>query len=314
MNLSIIIISYNTKELLKDCLQSIEESGKSGNPKLSIEVIVVDNHSTDGTREWLKEIKDDQFKNFSIKTIFNQENVGFAKANNQGIRESRGEYLLLLNSDTKIIEKDFFAKITKVFEENPNIGVVGPKLLWENGQIQPSGGYFPTLPRIFAWAFFLDDLPLLGKIIHSYHPHSPSFYLKNNFFKNPHQQDWVTGACFFIRKKVFNKVNLLDENIFMYTEEMELCYRIKNANYSIMYYPKAQIIHYGGKSGSSLLSIKSEFEGLKYFYQKHYSSISQFVLKILLKSAAWLRIIFFGIILNDQEKKKIYQKVAKIIS
>ncbi len=133
MNLSIIIISYNTKELLKDCLQSIEESEKSKNRKLGMEVIIVDNHSTDGTREWLKEIKDNQFKNFTIKTIFNQENVGFAKANNQGIKESRGDYLLFLNPDIKLFPKTI-GHLIKAVKNKKDVGIVAPKLLNKSGK------------------------------------------------------------------------------------------------------------------------------------------------------------------------------------
>ncbi len=343
MKLSIIIVSYNTKELLQDCLGSIEESLKKGkilnqvqndNEQVQdddilspedVEVIVVDNNSEDGTREWLEEVKSEKLKvkdkntpntqnslNFlTIKTIFNEENVGFAKANNRGVEESEGEYTLLLNSDTKVIDNDFFAKVINYLENNQQVAVLGPKLLWENGQIQPSGGYFPSLGRLLAWALFLDDLPLIGKFIPSYHPHEPSFRLQNSsYYQKPHRQDWVTGAGFFVRRRVLDEVGGLDEKIFMYTEEMELCYRIKQAGYEVVYYPEAEIIHYGGKSGTSQLAVEKEFIGLKYFYQKHKSKTARKLLNLILLAAAVNRIVLFGII-NKPEKRKIYQTLLQ---
>jgi len=240
-----------------------------------------------------------------LQTIFNDQNVGFAKANNQGIKVAKGKYILLLNSDTKIIEKDFFKKILKFLDSHPKVGILGPQLLWEDGKIQASGGYFPSLWRIFFWAFFLDDLPILGNIIRSYHPHTPSFYWKNKYYQNYHQQDWITGACFFIRKKIIDKIGLLDENFFMYVEELEFCYRAKRAGFETVYYPKAKIIHLGGKSGTSLGATIGEFQGLKYFYKKHKPKWQLPILKFLLKIAAWGRFLFLN--------RKIYRQVlAKI--
>ena len=144
MKLSIIIVSYNTKKLLRDCLESIKKSLIQD--KITAEIIIVDNNSTDGTREYLKKVKN------NLKVIFNKENAGFAKGNNQGIKEARGKYVLLLNSDTVITEKDFFSQTIAFLEKNNQLGILGPKLLWENGQTQPSGGYFPKPLSLFAWA------------------------------------------------------------------------------------------------------------------------------------------------------------------
>jgi len=311
--LSIIIISYNTKELLEQCIESIIKSLTNSriNELKKIEIIVVDNNSKDGTREYLKKLQTTNFKfqtsfkhqtsNIKLQTILNDQNLGFAKANNQGIKIARGEYILLLNSDTKIIERDFFGKILKFLDSHPKVGILGPQLLWEDGKIQASGGYFPTLERIFFWAFFLDDLPILGNIIHSYHPHTPSFYWKNKYYQNYHQQDWITGACFFIRKEIINKIGVLDEKFFMYVEELEFCYRAKKAGFETIYYPRAKIIHLGGKSGTSLGATIGEFQGLKYFYKKHKPKWQLPILKFLLKTAAFWRFLFFD--------RKIYRQV-----
>ena len=295
--LSIIIVSYNTKKLLEECIESIIQNSKTQTSSASYEIIVVDNNSQDDSVKMLKNLK--------LKLIVNKDNVGFAKANNQGIKIAKGKYLLLLNSDTKIIEKDFFEKILKFLDSHLKVGILGPQLLWEDGKIQASGGYFPNLGRIFFWAFFLDDLPILGNIIHSYHPHTPSFYWKNKYYQNYHQQDWITGACLFIRKEIIDKIGVLDENFFLYVEELEFCYRTKKAGFEVIYYPKAKIIHLGGKSGTSLGATIGEFQGLKYFYKKHKPKWQLPILKFLLKIAAFWRFLFFD--------RKIYRQVlAKI--
>ncbi|MGI6278771.1 MAG: glycosyltransferase family 2 protein [Patescibacteria group bacterium] len=370
MKLSIIIVSYNTKELLEDCLESIVNSLtskrglksatdkknpnfgvanfnsrqnsrrlKSANPgkkdKLSLndlEVIIVDNNSTDGTREYLKKLQSSppelttrlsgvyppeaelvernrrvaEGKKLKVKIILNDDNAGFAKANNQGIKKARGEYVLLLNSDTIITEKDFFEKSLEFLNKNKKVGILGPKLLWENGQVQPSGGYFPTLIRLATWALMIDDLPLINKFVKPYHPHQPGFYTKDRYYQKPHYQDWVTGACFFIKRTVIDKIGLLDEKIFMYTEEMEYCYRAKRAGFDIVYYPQTSLVHLGGKSGTSLLAAKSEFWGIKYFYQKHQPFWQRPIAGFLLKAAAFLRKIIFC---QNKKKHQIYQQI-----
>jgi GT2 family glycosyltransferase len=335
MKLSIIIVSYNTKELLQQCLESIADSLRNQvqssklkvkNNQLSLantEVIIVDNNSTDGSQEYLAKLKaqNSKFKTETqslkpknksgkklpnIKIILNKENAGFSKANNQGIEKARGKYILLLNSDTIMTEKNFFTEAINFLAENKKIGVLGPKLLWENGQAQPSGGYFPTLPRLSTWALMLDDLPLVNKIIKPYHPHQPSFYTKDLYYQKNHYQDWVTGACFFIKRAVIDKIGFLDENIFMYTEEMEYCYRAKKAGFKVVYYPKISLVHLGGKSGTSLLAAKNEFWGIKYFYQKHQPLWQKPIANFLLKTAATLRKFVFR---HDQEKSQVYQQV-----
>jgi len=327
MKLSIIIVSYNTKELLENCLNSIKVSLQSKKDKkpqnrqsetenLSLsdtEIIIVDNNSTDGSQKYLTKLKAQSAKRQrskvqipNIKIILNKENAGFSKANNQGIEKAKGKYILLLNSDTIITKKNFFTEAINLLAENKEVGIIGPKLLWENGQAQPSGGYFPTLPRLFTWALMIDDLPIVNKLIKPYHPHAPSFYTKDKYYQKTHEQDWVTGACFFIKRAVINKIGLLDENIFMYTEEMEYCYRAKKAGFKIVYYPKIFLVHLGGKSGTSLLTAKNEFLGIKYFYQKHQPLWQKPIANFLLKTAAAIRKFVFH---RDQEKSQVYQQV-----
>jgi GT2 family glycosyltransferase len=131
-------------------------------------------------------------------------------------------------------------------------------------------------------------------------------YTKDTYYQQPHYQDWVTGACFFIKKAVIDKIGLLDENIFMYTEEMEYCYRAKKAGFEVVYYPKTTLVHLGGKSGTGLLTAKGEFWGIKYFYQKHQPAWQKPIVDLLLKTAALLRKAVFY---KNKQKRQIYQQV-----
>ena len=351
--LSIIIVSYNTRELLEECLNSVvkslaganfksnqekilnqvqDDANRNRHPDSSrrhpdpakggaddppaggqdlplAEIIVVDNNSHDDSVEMLENLKfkienSMKIENLKLKIIVNNDNTGFAKANNQGIKIARGEYIMLLNSDTKIVEDDFFPKIISFLGKNSAVGILGPKLIWEDGKVQPSGGYFPTLGRLFAWAFFLDDLPGLSKIIKAYHPHPKDC-------QKPQRQDWITGACFWVKKEVFDKIGMLDEDFFMYVEELEFCFRAKKAGFEVIYYPQAKLIHYGGKSGTAFNTVIGEFRGLELFYQKHQPAWQKPFLNFLLKAAAFNRFFFLGILGGNKEKKEIYRKVLE---
>lgn len=299
MKISVIIVSFNTKRLLLDCLNSVLRKTKG----LETEIIVVDNASDDGSIEAIEKIK--------IKLIKNKDNLGFARANNQGIKESTGDYILLLNSDTKFLENSL-KTMTDFMEEKRRVGIATCQLVGENGEVQPSGGFSPNLIRVAAWMFFLDDLPDVNKLIKSFHPHPPSFYTKDSWYQSFHYQDWVTGAFFLIRKKVIDQIGLLDENFFMYVEELEYCYRAKKAGWQIAYNPATKIIHFGGKSGTSRGAILGEYQGLRYFFAKHRPFWQGLVLRVFLKVGAILRIIVFGIIRNNKEAKDIYAQAYRI--
>jgi len=276
MNLSIIIISYNTKKLLIDCLQSIEESEKSKNRKLGMEVIIVDNHSTDGTRECLKEIKDNQFKNFTIKTIFNQENVGWAKANNQGIRESGGEYLLFLNPDT-IVLPFALTKLYHSMEKDPQVGIATGRINLANGQFQKECHRgFPTPWNSFCHFTGMDRIFPKSRLFAGY-------FLGYLPLDVDHEIDACTGAFMMVKRKVGEKIGWWDEDYFWYGEDLDICYRTKKAGFKTMYYPYLCIIHYHGASSGIIKETKSKAnaktkkmaalastKAMRTFYQKHY--------------------------------------------
>jgi len=325
--LSIIIVSYNTKNLLRQCLESVVKNDKrldfSGQwidpkdeEKIPAEIIVVDNNSTDGSIEFIKSLTSSRvnelkkkksnslINNSLIKLIKNKKNLGFAKANNQGIKIARGEYILLLNSDT-IVPEGAISQTLYWLSNHAEAGVATCRLLNKDKTIQATGGFFPNLLNIFTWAFFLDDLPFTNKLIKPFHPHPPRFWLRENWYNKTRQLDWVTGAFFMIKKAVIREAGKLDEKFFMYVEETEWCYRIKKLGWQVFYYSGAKIIHLGGGSGQKTTSIKGEDSGLIRFFCLHRPMWQLPVLKIILKLKNLWRIFLF-LILGKIDKAKAY--------
>src|SRR3989344_2467039 len=288
MDLSVIIVNWNTKKLLEDCLRSIFKFTKD----VSFEVIVADNGSTDGSQAMVK-------KKFpQVKLITN-------KDNNKGIKLARGKYILLLNSDTYLIENSF-KKIIEGVNKFDDLGAMGPLLLNEDRSIQQSVGFFPNIPQIFWWMTFIDDLPG-GTFLKPYHVDHDSFY------KNQHEVDWITGAAFLIPKKVVGKIGMLDEKIFMYGEDFEWCFRIKKAGFKVYFSQSAKIVHIGGGSVNKIRTnaFVGEFRGLEYFYKKYKSHASLQILRFLLKMGTLLRIAAFAIF-GRIKTAKSYVEVLKM--
>jgi len=224
MDLSVIIVSFNTKDLLKKCLESLPPG---------IEIIVVDNGSTDGSVAYLKKLK-------NIKLLINQKNEGFSKAVNQGIRKSQGKFLLLLNSDI-IVKKDALSKLVDFAKKEPQAGVIGGRLLDPDGSPQGSCFYLPTLWRVIR-EFWLgrDDFSVMKK----YFPPG----------KKPVEVEVVTGTVFLIPKKVLKKVGFFDERYFMYFEDLDYCRQVKQTGFKVFYLPQAEFIHFHGQSGKNIPS------------------------------------------------------------
>lgn len=288
MDLSIIIVSFNTSQLLENCLNSIYTNTKKAD--LNFEVIVVDNVSTDNTREMLKS------KFPMVRTILNRENVGFGRGNNQGIKAADGEFILLLNSDT-IITNNAVTKLWKFAKQHPK-SFIGPKLLNLDRTSQTSCGPFFTLPVAFATLLLFGDRLGLTR----WSPHKTR------------KVDWVSGACMIGPKKLFTDGLLFDEEIFMYMEEIDLLYRGKKKGYDVYFYPHAVVIHLGG--GSSVNKKKGPvlniYRGYLYFYKKHYSKFSLSFLKFLLKfkaAIAWS----VGAVFGNHDLKETYAEAYKMV-
>jgi hypothetical protein len=304
MDLSVIIVSFNTKKLTKECLESVIKNTKG----IRYEIIVVDNGSTDGSVAMLQKI---QIPKSKFQIIANKENLGFGRANNQGVEKAKGKYILLLNSDTKISD-NVLGEMVSWMNAHPKAGVATCALRNTDNSLQGTGGYFPHLFKVFAWMFFLEDIPLLGRMIKPFHPMHPrlTFCKGEGFFKNKHQQDWVTGAFLLTRKKIIDKIGLFDPDYFMYVEEVDFCFRVKLAGWQVWYLPQWSIIHFGGASSTRELPLLSEYEGIKIFYKKHKPSWQMPILKLFLKGGALLRMLVFGF-LKKPKLAKVYAKVLK---
>lgn len=280
--LSIIILSYNTADITSNCLRSIlTDKGLLETP---YEIIVVDNASTDDSVSQIS-----KFKN--VKLIKNKSNLGFAKANNQGIKIARGNYLLFLNSDT-IILHSAISQALDWLSSNPSASACTAQLLNPDKSIQMSGGFFPNIGNVFTWSFGLDDLPLVNFLVPPLHPHTPNFYTHDSFFLHDHFQDWITGAFMLVRRQIVNTTHGFDNSYFLYGEELEWCYRIKSSypNQEIWYLVGPQIIHLGGASSTDKSSIiNHEMAGIQAFFKKHRPSWQYPIVSLLLKTNVILR-------------------------
>jgi GT2 family glycosyltransferase len=319
--LSIIVLSYNTNQITIDCLKSIfKDKGltfdlnKINNENLiPTEIIIIDNNSKDDSVPQIKKIKDTT-NGKSIKLIENKFNGGFGKANNQGIKIAKGNYILLLNSDTIIIHSAISQSLNWLCS-HPEASICTAQLLNKDKSIQASGGFFPNLANVTTWCLNLDDLPLINKIIKPIHPHTPNFYTHDKFYLKDHQQDWVTGAFMMIRNSHLKPTGGFDENYFMYGEEVELSYRIKknNPKFQTWYLIGPQIVHLGGASAQSRIDpIVNEYLGIITFFKKHKSKRQYKLVKNLIKFNAFSRSIIYFIRGNKKTASLYFKACSKI--
>ncbi len=285
--LSIIIVSWNVRALLRNCLLSVQEQAHELGPA-GVEVIVVDNASRDGTATMLR----DDFP--WVRLIENDANRGFAQANNLGIRQSSGTYTLLLNPDTELCP-GALAQLVALMESRPEAGAAGAYLLNPDHSMQPSCSPFPTLFREFWFLTHLDDLYPLATYPAERWPAGA-----------PRAVDVVKGAALIVRRDVVERVGLLDEGFFMYTEEVDWCRRIKDAGWEIYWVPAAQVVHYGGQSTrlqADQMFIELYRSKLQYF-RKHSGKWAGNGYKLVLLGAALARIVAIpATILLRPEKK-----------
>lgn len=300
--LSIIIVSYNTSDITLNCLNSILKD--KGLLQTSFEIIIIDNNSHDDSVKKIEEFKNSLEnakrsevclwrKNCKVKIIKNDFNAGFGQANNQGLKIAQGNYILFLNSDTIILHSAISQALDWLCS-HPEASICTAQLLNKDKTIQASGGFFPNLLNVFTWSFSLDDLPLINKLVKPLHPHTPHFYTKDKFYLSDHRQDWITGAFFLTRKPLLDKVDGFDENYFMYGEELELAYRIKNntPNNQVWYLVGPQIIHLGGASATSKIDpILNEFHGILSFFKKHRPAWQYPLVRLMLKINAFIRAV-----------------------
>jgi N-acetylglucosaminyl-diphospho-decaprenol L-rhamnosyltransferase len=264
--LSIIIVNWNTRDLLRQAIQAITETYSEPD---KLEIIVVDNASTDGTPAMIREVYPD------VRLIILPKNIGFAGGNNRGIAVAQAKSLLLLNSDTLVLPGALEA-LTHYLDAHPEVGMVGPKLLNEDGTSQSSRRRFPTLPLLFLESTWLQPLAPA--------PWLRRFYMEDVSASEPHDVGWLTGAAMMVRQEVVEQVGGLDDGFFMYSEELDWCRRIQDAGWRIAYTPEAQIIHYGGKSSDQVVPARHiYFQASKVRYtKKHHGPLVGEALRVWL--------------------------------
>jgi N-acetylglucosaminyl-diphospho-decaprenol L-rhamnosyltransferase len=262
VDLSIIIVNWNTRELLAQCLQSVESTIQNAR----FEVFVVDNASSDGSVTMVRA----RFP--STHVLVNPQNIGFVRANNQAIDRCKGRYVLLLNSDTKILP-GALDEMVRFMDAHPRAAIAGARLLNPDDTFQASHSPFPTLWREFLM------LSGLGRRLVS--PRYPSYGPEVEV--GPQRVDYVEGACLLIRRETIGQVGKLDERIFMYAEEVDWCYRCAQMGWEVWYLPQVTIVHYGGQSTKKRAGpMEAElYRSRIYFFRKHYGSIQHRCLTVL---------------------------------
>ncbi len=291
MDLSVIIVNYNVRYFLEQCLHAVMQAMKN----IEAEVIVVDNNSVDGS---VGEIRS---KFPWVTLIANHENLGFSKANNQAIRRSGGRYVLLLNPDTVVVE-DTFRKCIEFMDSHPEAGAMGVKMIDGKGEFLPeSKRSLPTPMVSFYKMFGLSALFPRSKRFGKYN----LGYLDH---EETHAVDVLAGAFMFLRKEALDKTGLLDETFFMYGEDIDLSYRITQAGYKNYYYPQTTIIHYKGESTKkgSLNYVKMFYQAMIIFAGKHFTSRKARTFSILIHLAIYFRA---ALSVGRRFLKKIYRPV-----
>jgi len=273
LDLSIVIVNWNVCDLLRRCLHSILSSGQQ--PATSIEIIVVDNGSTDGSVEMVRA----EFP--GVRLIANADNRGFPAANNQGIAAARGRYVLLLNPDTEVVG-DALATMVAFADAHPDVGIVGPQLLNPDGSVQSSRRRFPTLAMAFFESTWLQGYAPPRLLERYYVLDRPDGAVQD--------VDWVTGAALMARREAVEQVGPLDEGFFMYSEELDWCRRFREAGWRVVYLPTAQIVHHVGKSSEQVVAarhIHFQTSKVRYFRKYHGPQAAEALRLFLLGNYAW---------------------------
>ncbi len=278
MDLSIIILSYNTKDITGQCLLKLKSAvdslqKKTGN---NAEVIVLDNASSDGSVEMIK-------TNYPwVQLIESKENTGFSRGNNLAFKKTRYPNILFLNSDVYVGE-DTLIKSLEYFK-NHGCNVLGVRLVFENGKFQPSAGNLPTPINTIFWILGF------GQLFNPFHPKS------ENFFSQEREVGWIMGAFFMIKRETFISAGGFDENIFMYMDEIDLCKRVSDLGFKICYAPVTEAVHLHRASSKDNpeKAFTLELKGMKVYLKKYHGSWYQ-VIKLFLILGLVLRVIAFSL-------------------
>jgi GT2 family glycosyltransferase len=297
MLLSIIIVSYNTKALTLACLQSIFNCPLPA-VNGSLEVILYDNASTDGTVTAIAR----QYP--QVKVVNSDSNLGFGRANNLGAKTAQGDYLFFLNSDTEV-DPDTLVNFNElIHHHHPDIASC--RLVNPDHSLQPQGGFLPNSLNIPLWMLNLDNLPLIRSLCHPYQLRDSKFYVHDSSL------GWVAGTAMLVKKTVFDKLEGFDPKIFMYAEDLDLCWRARDQGFKIQYFCQPTIMHRGQGSGTGSSAILGEVRGILYLFNKHQPKALPFV-KFWLKAGALLRVLVFDMI-GKHEHSQLYRKVLHLMA
>ncbi len=294
-DISIIIVSYNTRDITQQCIASIYQSLEGANNPFTVEIIVWDNNSHDGSVEMLQELA---HHHANLVIISHHENIGFGKANNRAVEHAQGTYVLLLNSDTIIVDNAIKRLLLYYQEHEDTISFLGPKLLNKDLTDQPSAAPFYSLLIVFA-----------------------ALYLRGDHWgitrSSPHtvqKVGWISGACILTKKSIYTMLKGFDEEIFMYFEEVDLLYRAHKKGYTTWVYPQARIVHLGSASSNGRTEpIIQVYRGFLYFYHKHHAQMHIAILKIMLQYKA-LVLWGIGTLIRNTYLRKTYAEAYKLVT
>ena len=293
MDLSIIIVNYNLGKEIKECLKSIQNTLQN----LTFEIIIVDNCSEKNEKEYLIQLQKELSKDINNLDIYYlDKNIGFGGANNFGYSKSNGEYLCFLNPDTILIE-NIFPPLLNIFRNNKNLGVLGPKIINNNGQQERSFGLFPNIITEMLNIFYLLPKYEILRL-------NKKAKLKNNDFVDV---DWVTGSALLIKRNVFKEIAGFDISFFMYSEEIDLCKRISEKNYLIGFVPDFKIIHLKSVSSKKdyFFFTKVSYESKLIYIKKHFNGLKGIIIRISVILQILNQVILWMLLYPFNRKKSI---------
>ncbi len=279
MDLSVIILNWNTRDLLEKCLHSLE----CPQPGLEFEVIVVDNASEDQSREMVRELFP------QVRLLTNPMNIGFGAGNNTALPHAGGRYVLFLNSDTVVLE-GALAALVGYADANPEVGILGPKLLNADGSLQYSCRRYPNLGT-----GFFRNTPL-GRLFPN-NRFNTDYLMTDWDHVTPREVEWVSGAALMMRRSLLDEIGSFDEDFYMYCEDVDLCWRANHAPrqeatyWRVAYFPDSVIYHLIGKSSDKVPTrMTYEFHRSQYlFYKKHYRATTPMLIRPLIPVGIWAR-------------------------
>jgi len=285
-DISVVALNYNTREMLRDCLHSLLAHPDG----LDLEIVVVDNASTDGSADMVRQ----EFPRVAL--IGNEENEGYSCGTNRGIRASSAPCVLLLNPDT-VIGSGALRAMYEYLVAHAGVAIVGPRMVGRDGDYQQSCHYFTLLNGTHALRYLLVLLGGLG---------SSLFGLSTNPAGDGHdpvEVDWVYTACALVRREALDEVGLLDEDLFMFGDDMDLCWRVHKAGWKTVYLPEVEIIHHGNQSGIQVFGEQHGYtrarmyvDGIDYFQRKYFSAAHSYIIRSLICMGSAAASAFMGIL------------------